>query len=722
MSNIPEKYTADKPITKKEQDRFQRFNFSKRIAETIIQRKSDESIVFGLFGAWGEGKSSVINFIDGVLRQEEEIITIHLNPWRYTDEESLLYNFFERVATALDKELNTKRDKVAKFVKKYGGFIKFIGIDQTDISKAIADTKLEDFKERVDSFLSESRQRLVIFIDDIDRLDKHEISVLFRLIKLTADFSKTVYILSFDESMVAAAIGERFGNGDINAGENFLEKIIQVPLTIPKAQPEALKKFCFDLLNNAIDSNGIEINQDDANRFVHRFSSNLINRLDTPRIAVRYCNTISFSIPLLQGEVNTADLMLIEALKVFYPKYYKFIKERPDFFIGSYGSGSVYGGGTNQSKIDALKNHLEELGCNLKKSEKEKIEELLEELFPKLKSALQNYHFGNDSYEKWRKEKRICSPAYYDRYFSYAVIEGDISDVEFELFINTLSVSHQELIKQNVESFMAKTSAKKFIEKFHSKVDEIAWEDGKKLSFVLSELADKYDSRGTFLGLGMDSSLKRAAILIYRHLELNKDKEDLFEVCIELLKRSSTIEFTYELIYWYNKGEQHEDKILSKRQFKMVYQTFVAKAFSMLREDENIFTKFPEKNRIILSTWHGISKRKARNYVSDFLIKEDKNVIDLLWTFTPMIRSTSHPTLYKGDLSSESFEQIADYVSHNRIRQLLIKLFGKRVLYSESVIWKESRNYKNNDINLARQFIHRHDQKIKSSTAQLVQK
>ncbi len=711
MNKSPEQYSADKPITKKEQDRFQRFNFSKRIAETIIQRKSDESIVFGLFGAWGEGKSSVINFIDGVLNEQDGIITIHLNPWRYTDEESLLYNFFGRVAKAIDKELNTRMEKAASLVSKYGGFAKFFGIDQTDISKAIADTKLEDFKERVDGFLSESSQRLVIFIDDIDRLDKQEISVLFRLIKLTADFSKTVYILSFDESMVAAAIGEHFGSGDIKAGENFLEKIIQVPLIIPKAQPDALKKFCFDLLNNTIESNGIEISKDEVNRFVHRFSSNLLNRLDTPRIAVRYSNTISFSIPLLYGEVNTVDLMLIEALKVFYPEYYKLIKERPDFFIGSYGS--VYGGATNQTKINELNKHLDDLGALLKKSEKEKIEELLTKLFPQLKSVLHNYHYGNDSYIKWRKEKRICSADYFDRYFTYSVIEGDISDVEFDEFVNCLDVIEQKSVKESVEKFMAKTSVIKFIEKLHSKVDEINWENGKKLSFSLVELADNYDNNGTLFSLGIDSSIKRTAALIYRILELNRDKEDLFETCIDILEKASTIEFTSELIYWYNRGEQDE-KILLQKQFKTVCQVFIDKTFSMLGEEENLFTKFPEEIRRILSTWYDISKKNAKMYVNEFLKVENKNVIDLLWAFTPTIRSSSHPTPYKGDLSIESFEQIKNYVNHNKVRGLLVKQFGKKKLNTESVIWDDRSNIENNDINLARQYMYHYDSMIKN--------
>lgn len=132
--------------------------------------------------------------------------------------------------------------------------------------------------------------------------------------------------------MVASAIGDRFGSGDKKAGENFLEKIIQVPLTIPKAQPDALKKFCFQLVNNAIKNSKVELSEEEVQRFVYQFTTNILNRLTTPRLAVRYGNTLS--LPLLKGEVNMLDLMLIEALKVFYPNHYNFVKTNPDYFIG----------------------------------------------------------------------------------------------------------------------------------------------------------------------------------------------------------------------------------------------------------------------------------------------------------------------------------------------------------------------------------------------------
>lgn len=711
--SMSEQYTADKPITNREQDRFQRFDFSKRIAETIRNRKSEESIVFGLYGSWGEGKSSVINFIDKELKQDSSVITIHLNPWRYTDEDSLLYNFFDKIARVLEKELNTKKEKVAAFVEKYGSFSKIFGLEITDISKAIADTNLEEFKNRVDGFLTESSQKLVIFIDDIDRLDKQEISILFRLIKLTADFSKTIYILSFDESMVAASIGERFGNGDIKAGENFLEKIIQVPLTIPKAQPEALKKFCFDLLNHVFEANQIDLTNDEANRFVHRFTSNILQRLETPRMAVRYSNTVSFSLPLLHKEVNTVDLMLIEALKVFYPDHYKFVKNYSDYFLGSYGNSSMYGNqNKNQNKIDSLRQHLDTIGKHLKRNQKNKVEELLTEMFPKLKSAFENYHFGMDSYDTWKREKRICSASYFERYFSYSVLDGDISDIEFDQFILQIDQNNLDQLKPKIKEFCDKTSPNKFIEKLQTRSDELSWENSRTLSIELSQMSSEFNSDGSLFSLGMDSSLRQSVLFIYTQLEKNKNKTDILDTCLELIKQAETMEFASELIYWYNKGEQDQDKLLSQKQFKLIYQTLIDKAFSMLSDGENIFSKYPIENRRLLGTWYLINPTKAKKHVRDFLKADKDNVISFLWAFAPIMRSTNHPAPYKGDLSFEAFNNISNYISHKKINALLHTVYGKRTLNSDTVHWEERENVENTDINLARQFLHHFEQTV----------
>lgn len=104
MSSI-DNYSADKPVLVQENDKFQRYEFSKRIAKTIIDRKEEDCIVIGVYGAWGEGKTSVINFIEQELKTNEKIVPIKFNPWRYGDEESLLKQFFQQFAAALDANL-----------------------------------------------------------------------------------------------------------------------------------------------------------------------------------------------------------------------------------------------------------------------------------------------------------------------------------------------------------------------------------------------------------------------------------------------------------------------------------------------------------------------------------------------------------------------------------------------------------------------------------------
>ena len=214
-------FSSDKPVSAKADDRFQRYEFSKRISESIVQRESSDGIVIGLYGAWGEGKTSILNFINQELESQESVLTIKLNPWRYGDEETLLKKFFGKIATILGRELENQKEKLGNFISKYGSLGGIFGVDASGIGKSIADVDLEDLKNRIDEFLKESRRKLVIFVDDIDRLDRSEIFTLFKLVKLTADFTNTTYLLSFDEQMVASAIGSRFGEGSQKSGENF---------------------------------------------------------------------------------------------------------------------------------------------------------------------------------------------------------------------------------------------------------------------------------------------------------------------------------------------------------------------------------------------------------------------------------------------------------------------------------------------------------------------
>jgi predicted KAP-like P-loop ATPase len=279
---MSEEFSADRPIATKTEDKFQRYEFAKRVAKTISNRKNEDCIVIGLYGAWGEGKTSLVNFIESELINDENIICVKFNPWRYNDENALLIQFFQKLAKTLDTNLKTKNEKAGELLKKYGKLLNIdipilgnIGETLNNTGDVLDNVDIETLKSRLEGILKSTSSKVVVFIDDIDRLDKGEIHSIFRLVKLTADFANTTYILSFDEEMVSAAIGERFGQGDQKSGQNFLEKIIQVPLKIPTAQPETLKNFCFEIIDNIIKSNNIELTENEVRRFVYHFTNNI---------------------------------------------------------------------------------------------------------------------------------------------------------------------------------------------------------------------------------------------------------------------------------------------------------------------------------------------------------------------------------------------------------------------------------------------------------------
>jgi predicted KAP-like P-loop ATPase len=716
---------SDKPISIQKEDRFQRYDFSKRIAKSILERESTESIVIGVYGAWGEGKTSVINFIENELKDEEKIIIIKFNPWRHNDELKLLEEFFNALAKGLNKSIKSNGNKASDLIKKYGKSIapisKYLPIVGEVVSgilenvgETISDESIEELKEEVDKIINESKKRIVVFIDDIDRLDKQEIYSIFRLVKLTADFANTAYILSFDETMVASAIGERFGEGNQASGFSFLEKIIQVPLRIPVAQPEALKKYCFELLEMSIKHSGIEFTQDESGRFVNEFTQNILIKLQTPRLAVRYCNSLSFVLPLLKDEVNHIDLMLIEALKIFYPDHYNFVKNNPYFFNGSYSNqmyNSTYQ--SKQAKITEITNHLSRLGEKLNKNEKKAVRDLLIELFPTLDEAFNNYLHDNSNFNKWYKEKRIVSFYYFNRYFSYSVIEGDVSDIAFSAFIASIEQNEIAQIIEDLKVLMSQTSAGTFLHKLRSYEEDYSWEIAKKLSESISICGEYFPHKDGFFNY--EGLREQAAIFIYQLFKNHKSNSEKFKHAKQLLKLAQPFSLAYSINYRFRFKTEERDKIFDTSQYQELAIILIERAINEAGE-LTIFEKFPENTLYLLTSWAEINKSKLNNYIKTELKNTPKKVLDLLIACTPTMRSTAYPEPYKSDFTKDQFNHLKNLIDVELIREMINSEF-KNECESDKVIFSGSMENLQTDINILRQFMYWYNLEIQNIEA-----
>jgi predicted KAP-like P-loop ATPase len=414
-------FYADAPVSSKEEDKFSRWKFAERVAQVIAKREDPSGLVIGLYGVWGDGKTSVLNFIQESLESEEKVICIKFNPWRYGTEDDLLKGFFCTIAEALDTKLITGKDKLKDIVKRAAPLaastVNMEGAGNI-ISSFITTIDTDELKKRIEAALEKAQKRVLILIDDVDRLDKAEIQLLFKIVKLIADFKYTAYILAFDKDIVASALQDRYAGANHNAGEAFLEKIIQIPLHLPLLDKEVLQKICYDGIDSALAVAEIKLTEQQIKDFTCCFSA-FDEQLGTPRRAKLYGNALLFSLPLLKREVNPVDLMLIEGVRIFYPSLYEAIRKHKDFFTGTF----------KKENIESVKKQIENIintAFDLQQDiNKESIINLLKQLFPNLNKT--HYDMPFDSYIilGWNLTKRICSENYFSKYFLYSVPNGE---------------------------------------------------------------------------------------------------------------------------------------------------------------------------------------------------------------------------------------------------------------------------------------------------------
>lgn len=672
-------FNSDLPIKNKNEDKFNRYTFSTGISDAIINSKTTESLVIGLYGIWGEGKTSILNMIQNDLEKNDDIFVVKFNPWRFKDEDSLILNFFNNISDVLNKNLKNSKEKFGKYMKNSGisfnlGVFK---IDFTKIGESLSDTELEKLKNRVNDFLKKSNKKIVIVIDDIDRLDKQELFSLFKLIKLTGDFSNTCYILSFDVEMVASALGERFASSDKLSGHNFLEKIIQVPLRIPSLQSKDLLNFTFELLNKIIEENQINLSKDEEDYIGTLIFQNILLRIKTPRQALRYANSLSFHIPLLKGEINNSDLILFEGIKIFYPEYYQLIKNNPDFFIETYYHRSDL---KNNYKVDEFIKEIEKVSVSYTNNEKKSIKELIIKLFPFTKEAFNNSKFRNSEII-WEKEKRIASPKYFNRYFVYSVLKDEISDVYFDNYIKSLNSESFNDLKSETLEMVNRIGPRDFLRKISFNEDVLIWEQKKCLIKLIVHLQDNFveTERGNFTSLFINSA-KKATELIYNMFKTHNNEEEKFKIAQSLIK-DLRFELLQELMWWFIFDKNNDPLSFNENYLQQLEKEYIERILKEVSLDNsNIFIKFKNSILSILDFWYNINKVQLYQYFDNIISENSKSTIrDIIYSLTNNIISISNTEPYRVDFKEKSYELLKKYYDVDKLYQALMENYKNEI-------------------------------------------
>ncbi|MDN3593476.1 KAP family P-loop NTPase fold protein [Zunongwangia endophytica] len=335
---------TDSPLIDPKNDKLGRLLFATEIASGLVYsfEKNNESVVLGINGTWGSGKSTLINFIiDEVERisqkSGQDIITLRFNPWMFSGQKELQNVFLKELFLKLDANKEKLKD-ASKKIAQFLGHLNWLKYVHSGAGEAVKDVKdfldginqekdLAQLKADVDELLIESKVKLYITIDDIDRLTPSEITDIFQLVKLNGNFANTIFILAYDQKVVTSALRHQFGEN----GKKYIEKIVQVDYTLPSVSKENISRIFIDSLNNLFDNEVIEICISELTPKIKNQS--FIKFFSSLRDIYRFNNSIKLRLPSIFQELNILDFLKIEALRIFNPEAYEFIINSKDALV-----------------------------------------------------------------------------------------------------------------------------------------------------------------------------------------------------------------------------------------------------------------------------------------------------------------------------------------------------------------------------------------------------
>lgn len=436
--------SSDRPSTNPAQDLFGHAPFAKTLARAIRGYRSSDGIVLALYGPWGSGKSTVLAYVQHELAggaEEDRPVVVQFNPWWFSGQENLAKAFLGQLQAVLPTKyagFAKIGDLIADFSGALGGAaelvgksfgIPFIGKAVETGTKRLA-RKPKDvpaLKKALSDLLLEKKKRVLVVIDDIDRLAPDEVRQLFTVIKALADFPYMTYLLAFDREVAATAINEQTGL----PGERYLEKIIQVPFELPRPDRTDLRRALFSRLDAIIAST--PDGRFDSMHWNNIFHSGIDPLVTVPRDVTRLANALSVTYPAVVGEVNPVDFIAVEALRVFQPGVYDAIRTAPGEFVGTRRSGSY---GQNEAKQRAQAFHEGWLKA-VPEALRESTKDMLERLFPRLESVWGNMHYSAESAAEWRRQLRICAPEVFSTYFRLALAPEAVSRADIEALLSS---------------------------------------------------------------------------------------------------------------------------------------------------------------------------------------------------------------------------------------------------------------------------------------------
>jgi len=568
--NKQNSFLNDKPISKVDDDKLGYNTYAEEIGNKILSSHFDKSFAIGINGQWGHGKSSFINLIKKKVKGDN-IIEVNFNPWDNHSPEAIIRNFFDKVQDAV----RPYHSSLSSLFTQYSD--ELLALENNTITRSIQTllVKITDFDsedslyDEINTALKDIDKKLVVYIDDLDRLDSKEIIEVIRLIRNTADFYNTFFVVAYDRNYLIEAL-KKYNH---YKEEKFLEKIFQLEVTLPYFDRTILKYQLGEILKERLP----HILHQDIEKNISRFTLNRANILDewldNIRDVTRLSNSILLNINRLVNEVDFSDFINLELIRLKYPSAYIVIhQERERFFeIITEHDNSYYklkdlqenSRQKYQSKpiYTVLHAYLYE-NCDELSIPIENVQKIVNVL---MRVFIVN-RFGQHLLHS-HSPLSIIYPNKFQRYFKYSLSEGELSNLDFE----EARIKPQEEFNKKISVWAGEGMAYEIMRKlseiktFENKKD---FEKTIRAIFYLANLPAK-NGEVAFANNIVGYSPKDiiAKINLYEsYYQYDEDKRKELKTFVQSIFQNAIAPFTFESFVLKQINKEYDSFLLSKNE------------------------------------------------------------------------------------------------------------------------------------------------------------
>lgn len=678
---------TDSPINKRgKTDLLKRAPLAEKVSQLIKKYKGKESYVIGIEGIWGAGKTSFINLVLENFQNEEAAI-IKFNPWNFANQNELIEDFFTSLISSLnesdlDKNISKKISNYSRRLFKQTeigfnpSFTTLLGTFQLGMSKIGGKLSVSELRDEIDSILRNLSKKILIVIDDIDRLDKQETLLVLKMVKMTANFPNTVFLLAYDRSKVAERITE---NGI--SGEDYLKKIVQVSFTIPIPDKNALQKILFDGLNETLNTvyGSYTFNNDEQKHWEEIFHEGFKYLFVTVRDINRYLSSLRLNWSVINKEdVNPVDFIAIEAIRIFAPSLYGFIAGNKNLFLNKDDLSLNFRSEVRDKERKTLFESIINDQSIAPSINRKHFDNLCRQLFPQL-------NFGSSSsssYEQeWRRNRRVCADQKFYFYFQLGVPEGEVSEAEILSLLT--QAKDKKGLKKHLISLDKEHKLTKAIDLLLDRVSEISETIAENILTSLWEIDGTVEDirTGMFDFNDFSTQVNRLTYqVLLNTIPANKRRNFL----TKLLKVSNNIHFSLEIMNIIeesiNKGETN---LILDNSETTSFRSEILKAIKSKAKSGNLSTE--TRLDIVLKKWFDWKNEdEVKKYIGK-LISTDVGLVKFIDALTGIIYSSN-----KGAYRTFSKEFLATLYPIDKVDSRIaeIKSKGARKTKKEGEIIK----------------------------------